>query len=127
MNIIKKIVTNLLSSFLGLSICLSCQAGTVVCAGKIDLVIIHQPGFVGIKLDSMNDYALVCRLDIEYTPAGAATISPSVCKAMYAALLSAKINNLTINSLWFDGDFAPQTCSTWVGFSQVNLRFLPLG
>lgn len=123
----KRIVKNFIALFLGIMMCLNASAGTVVCAGKIDLVIIHQPGFVGVKLDSMNDYALVCRLDAEYTPAGAATITPAVCKAIYAGLLSAKLNNQVINSLWFDGDLVPATCSTWVGFSQVNLRFMPVG
>lgn len=107
--------------------CFNASAGTVVCAGKIDLVVIHQPGFVGVKLDSMNEYALVCRLDTDFTPAGAATITPAVCKALYAGLLSAKLNNQVINSLWFDGDSVPATCSTWAGWSQVNLRFLPVG
>lgn len=91
------------------------------------LVTIHQPGFVGVRLSSMNDQAFVCRLDADYYPAGAAMITPSVCKAIYAGLLTAKVNKETINALWFDGDAVPTSCTSWIGAAQVNLRFLPIG
>lgn len=103
------------------------SAASLNCAGSIDLVTIHQPGFVGVKLSSMNDQVFICRLDMDYNPPGAAMITPAVCKAIYAGLLTAKVNQYTINSLWFDGDKVPSTCNGWTGGSQVNLRFLPLG
>ena len=97
-------------------------AGTITCGGTIDMVVVHQPGFVGVKLTSMNDYAFVCRIDADYTPAGAATITPTVCKALYAGLVTAKVNKLNVTNLWFDGDAVPSSCTTWAGGAVSSIK-----
>jgi hypothetical protein len=104
------------------------HATTLTCDGTVDMVSLHQPGFVGVKLSSMNAEAFVCRIDADYTPAGAATISPAMCKTIYAGLLSAKANKWDVTSVWFDGDQVPTSCTAWAGGfnSQVSLRYLPM-
>lgn len=121
--IYKKIISVVVASA---TFSLNAQAGSIGCGGNIDMLVIHQPGLVGIKLSSMNTYVFVCSLDVTVTPAGAGSIQPSTCKAIYAALLGAKLQNKSINDLIFDGDGVPASCDTWPGFSQVFLRFLPL-
>jgi hypothetical protein len=105
-------------------------AGTIVCPGTVELVSIHQPGYVGIMLSSMSNYVIVCRLDDTYTPPGAASISPATCKAMYAALLTARVSRYNISGMYFDGDAisASATCGTFAAGlgTQVSLRYLPL-
>jgi hypothetical protein len=105
-------------------------AGTIICQGTVELVSIHQPGYVGVMLSSMSNYVIVCRLDETYTPPGAASISPATCKALYAGLITARVNRYNIDAIYFDGDAIPAsaTCSNFAGglATQVNLRYLPL-
>lgn len=118
------------AAFTALVMSFNANAGTLTCTGTITMVAIHQPGYVAVMLSSMSNYVLVCRLDDTYTAPGTNPISPATCKALYAGLLTAKVNGYNLNALWFDGD-AITTSSTCANFAaglgtQVNLRFLPI-
>lgn len=121
-----KFLKGIAATVLSISTLSSAHAGTVVCAGTVDEVAIHQPGLVAVRLSSMNGYLFVCRLDADYTPAGASTISSATCKGIYAALLTARNTGNAVKSAYFDGDAVPTSCNTVQQGSQVFLRFLDL-
>lgn len=111
---------------LGLTLLPAAGAATIVCEGTIVDLTIHQPGLVGLRLSSMSSPMYICRVDAEYRPLGADSISPATCKTMYAGLLAAKYSNATVRAAYFDGDQVPASCDTTQSGAQVFLRHFAL-
>ena len=121
------IIRKLVPAVLAVTLLPTASAGTVVCEGTVSDLAIHQPGLVAVRLSSMNYPVFICRIDGEYTPPGASTVSPATCKAQYAALLAAKSSNATLRSVYFDGDSIPTTCNGTVPpGAQVSMRYFVL-
>jgi hypothetical protein len=114
---------------LGLSACFAfpqmALSATVVCAGTVEAVGVHLPGRVFLRLSSMNDSAIVCRLDADWAPAGAQSgpTTPSVCKSIYAALLLARDSRRPLDSVYMDGNTVPASCSAFGSWTEVSLRY----
>jgi hypothetical protein len=100
----------------------SAQAGTVICEGTVEDLRFHQPGLIGLRLSSMNDFMWICNINEPFNPPGASTISTSTCKTIYATLLAAKISKLTVQGVYFDGDQVPSSCSNVQAGGSVFIR-----
>ena len=101
-------------------------AGTIICEGTVEDLIMHQPGLIALRLSSMNMPLYICNINSDYKPAGADVISAATCKVTYAALLAAKYNNAVVRGVYLDGDQVPASCNTVQPASYVYLRHFAL-
>jgi hypothetical protein len=98
-------------------------AGTVVCSATVDYIVVHLPGYVFMKLSSMNSAEIVCRLDVDHSVAGGLYVTtPAMCRSTYAALLAARAVGRQISGAYMDADAAPTACSGFANWTSVSLR-----
>jgi hypothetical protein len=104
---------------------INAYSGTVVCSGTVVRLAYHQPDAIFVQLSSMNTPVLICSMDVEWVVPGtlAGNTSVSACRAMYAALLSAKLADRPINVFYMDGDTVPAACGAFASWTRVNVRY----
>jgi hypothetical protein len=98
-------------------------AGTIVCAGTVELLAFHANDILLVQLSSMNTPVQYCRLNQDWNEAPGYTTTPTACKALLAMFTSAKAMGAVLNSVYFDGPSVPSTCSGWAGWSSANIRY----
>jgi hypothetical protein len=100
------------------------SAGTVVCSGKVAYLGVNQFGIVGAYLTGMNVQVQLCNLNSDWVVAGSLEGNTSVaaCKAIYATLVAGKIADRSFDWI-MDGTALPATCTSFVGWANVNLRW----
>tara|TARA_R110002072_G_scaffold33030_8_gene100244 strand:+ start:101 stop:472 length:372 start_codon:yes stop_codon:yes gene_type:complete len=102
-------------------------AATVVCSGTVDALAYHGNNKLMVKLSSMNAPVFFCSPEFEWAPTGTTyKTGPETCKTLYSTFLAAKMSGKTINSMYFDGDQVPATCSSWGNWKQANIRYFSL-
>lgn len=118
-------INKFLSLLFGLALSFSSTAATLGCEGTVDQLLYYQPGLIGLKLSSINQYIFICRVDTDYAGPGSTggTTSPAACKAIYSALLSAKHAGTVVHGMTFNGDQVPANCSSVQPWSQVNVSY----
>lgn len=100
-------------------------AGTVICSGTVDSVAYHANDKLMVKLSSMNYPVFFCNPSAQWTVAGSSYVmSAETCKTIFSMFLTAKASKQTISSVYFDGDSAPASCSTFAPWSSVFVRFV---
>lgn len=102
------------------------QAGALYCnGGTVAQLSYHGKGTLYLRMSNMNTAVGICNFDSEWQAPGSLTgaTSPTSCKAIFAALLTAKQTGATVPQILFDGDSVPATCSTFAPWAQVNLRY----
>jgi len=98
-------------------------AGTVVCAGTVDVLSYHANGSFMVQLSSMNTPVFFCSADAEWLVAGTTfKTGPEACKMIYSTLLAAKSTGKAIANVYFDGDQVPGSCNTWGDWKAANIR-----
>lgn len=101
------------------------QANTIVCGGMVTAIAYHNPGIVMLQLSSMNQRVMACSVDSDWTVNGATTGRES-CKALFAAMLAAKMSKTPISQVYFDGVSMPAACNGFEPWTQVSVRYYDL-
>lgn len=122
----RKILGKLIITISSFALIAPSYAGTIVCEGTVEDLIMHQPGLIALRLSSMNMPLYICNVSADYRAAGTDNISASTCKVTYAALLAAKYNNATVRLAYFDGDQVPTSCNTVQPGTYIYLRHFAL-
>lgn len=121
-----KSINRLFAKFIiGMVFVVPVHAGTLVCDGTVEQVSIHQPGYVLMRLSSMNTAITICSLNSELVVSGSLSgnTTASACKAIYATMLTARSSGRPMTSVYFDGDAVPTGCGSFVFQTHVNIRY----
>ena len=105
------------------------EAGALYCSGgTVAQLSYHGKGTLYLRMSNMNTAVGICSFDGEWGPAGSLTgsTSASSCKALFSALLAAKLAGTTISQVLFDGDAVPTSCTAFGPWTAVNLRYLDI-
>lgn len=101
-------------------------AGTLACDGTVETVAYHSNDKLMVKLSSMNTPVFFCNPSAQWTAPGAAgrVMSAETCKTVFSMFLTAKASNQHITKVHFDGDNVPSSCSMFVSYSEVFVRYV---
>jgi len=117
-NLFRRQVRTLSVALLAASATTPAFAGTVVCAGTVTELTYTMEGgsfdpIVLLRLSSMNTPVKVCSLSQNWT-IGVFTTTPTACKALYGAMLAARLSGNAVNDVYFDfSGSSPSTCTGW--------------
>jgi hypothetical protein len=101
----------------------SAFSATVVCSGTVVALSYHATGQLMLRLSDMNQPVLMCTPDTTWNVAGVYYVTPpEACKAMYATFLAARVSDLPVTNVHFDGDAVPSACNAWQPWSVAQVR-----
>lgn len=102
------------------------DAGTLACNGTVDTVSYHSNNKLMVKLSSMNTPVFFCSPSEDWIVSGAGdrTMHPETCKTVFSIFLSAKMSEKNITKVHFDGDNVPESCTEFVSWKDVFIRYV---
>lgn len=105
---------------------LNATAGSLVCSGTVDTVAYHGNDKLMVKLSSMNAPVFFCDPNKEWSVSGepGRVMNAETCKAVFSMFLSARATRETISKVHFDGDNVPTSCTGFISWSDVFIRYV---
>jgi hypothetical protein len=92
------------------------SAANIACAGLVGYLGVENGGFVTVAVAGSTAIHYICSLDAQ----GQFPMSPSTCKAAYAALLAARLANKSVTIYYWDN----LTCGTLPSWASTSAYFV---
>ena len=102
----------------------SFAANSFPCAGTIEILGVHSPNNVILKLSGMNTLVKIC--DLESEVGNSYPISTEQCKISYSTLLAARAMNKTM-TIYFDNIPSATSCSNFSNYELATARNVFIG